>query len=50
MGSIPTCFRREPGSLWVDNNVLALDILLSNNNAATIRLKTINNDFFSFSF
>ena len=35
-------------SRWV-NYVLALDILLGNNNAAT-RLKTINNDFFYFFF
>ena len=35
-------------SWWV-NYVLALDILLGNNNAAT-RLKTINNDFFYFFF
>ena len=31
-------------SRWVDY-VLALDILLGNNNAATTRLKAINNDF-----
>ena len=33
VGSIPTYFRREPGSRWVDY-VLALNILLSDNNAA----------------